>query len=221
MTMDIEEIKERIPKPLYDSISRRISKLRPAQEKAIRKGLLEGRNLLVCTPTASGKTLIAEMAMVKSIIEQGRKALYIVPLKALANEKYSDFKERYKFIRVAKSIGDLDSSSPRLGGYDLIITTSEKLDSLLRHRASWIYDVGVVVIDEIHIMNDVSRGATIEIIITLLRKVLNNAQIIALSATVGNPEEIADWLSAELIVDDWRPVRLYQGVFLDGTIEYS
>ena len=92
--MELKLIKNSIPNELYGILENEITELRPAQEKAIKKGLLEGRSLLVCTPTASGKTLIAELAAVKSIIEGKGKAIYIVPLKALANEKYKDFKRR-------------------------------------------------------------------------------------------------------------------------------
>ena len=117
-----------------------IRELRPAQEKAIKKGLLDGKSLLVCTPTASGKTLIAELASLKSIIEGKGKAVYIVPLKALASEKYKDFKRRYgKIAKIALSIGDIDNSDPYLAEYDLIIVTAEKMDSLLRHHATLFF----------------------------------------------------------------------------------
>ncbi|MDP6265955.1 MAG: DEAD/DEAH box helicase, partial [Candidatus Woesearchaeota archaeon] len=96
--MELKLIKDQIPGELYKILEKDIIKLRPAQEKAIKKGLLERKNMLVCTPTASGKTLIAELAALKSIIEGNGKAIYIVPLKALASEKYKDFKKRYDGI---------------------------------------------------------------------------------------------------------------------------
>jgi len=131
--MELKLIKNKIPKELYNILEKEITKLRPAQEKAIKKGLLDRKNLLVCTPTASGKTLIAELAAFKSIIEGNGKAIYIVPLKALASEKYKDFKRRYGNIaKVALSMGDIDSADSYLVDYDIIITTSEKLDSLIR-----------------------------------------------------------------------------------------
>ncbi len=199
-----------------------ITEFRPAQKKALAAGLLEGKNLLVCTPTASGKTLIAEMAAGKSILEGKGKAVYIVPLVALANEKAKEFRKRYGHLfKVALSVGDFDSSDPHLIDYDVIICTAEKLDSLIRHHAPWLRFVSVVIIDEVHLLNDVSRGPTIEILITLLKKILPNAQIIALSATIGNPEEIAKWLGANLVRDDWRPVPLHKGVYFDNTIEFE
>jgi len=220
--MELKLIKNKIPEELYKILERDIKKLRPAQTKAIENGLLDRKNLLVCTPTASGKTLIAELAALKSIIEGNGKAIYIVPLKALASEKYKDFKKRYGNVaKVALSIGDIDSTDSYLVDYDLIITTSEKLDSLIRHHAPWISLISTIIIDEIHLLNDTSRGPTLEILITILRQLLKKAQIIALSATIGNPEELAEWLNAELIKDDWRPVKLHKGVYLDGEIEFE
>ena len=219
--MELQSIRNKIPKELYKILEKEIIKLRPAQEKSIKKGLLEGRNLLVCTPTASGKTLIAELAALKSIIEGKGKTVYIVPLKALASEKFKDFKRKYSQIaKIALSIGDIDSADPFLVEYDLIVTTSEKLDSLLRHHAPWISNIKTVVIDEIHLLNDHERGPTLEILLTILKQLLKNAQIIGLSATIGNAEELAEWLNADLVVDDWRPVKLHKGIYLDGEVEF-
>lgn len=220
--MKLAEIKSKIPNDLYEILENEgVKELRPSQAKAIKAGLLDGKNLLVCTPTASGKTLIAELTMLNTILNERKKAVYIVPLKALANEKFKDFKRKYeKLIRVAMSIGDMDSSDPYLYKYDLIITTSEKFDSLIRHRANWISDVSTVIIDEIHLLNDEGRGPTLEILITMLRQMLKNIQILGLSATIGNPEELASWLDANLVIDDWRPVELHKGIYLDGEIEF-
>ncbi|MBS3101400.1 DEAD/DEAH box helicase [Candidatus Woesearchaeota archaeon] len=219
--MELNSIKNSMPKELYEILEKEIANLRPAQEKAVKKGLLQGRNLLVCTPTASGKTLIAELASLKSIIEGRGKAVYIVPLKALASEKYRDFKRRYGNIaKIALSVGDTDSADPYLAEYDLIVVTAEKLDSLIRHHSPWISGVGTVVVDEVHLLNDPERGPTLEILLTILKQLLKNAQIIALSATIGNAEELAEWLQADLIVDEWRPVKLHKGVYYDGEIEF-
>ena len=219
--MELKSVKNELPAELYEILDKEVTKLRPAQEKSIKKGLLEGRNLLVCTPTASGKTLIAELAALKSIVEERGKAVYIVPLKALASEKYKDFKRKYgKIAKIALSIGNVDSSDPYLAEYDLIVTTSEKLDSLIRHHAPWLSGIKTVVVDEIHLLNDTERGPTLEILLTILKQQLKNAQLIALSATIGNAEELAEWLQADLVVDDWRPVKLHKGIYYDGKIEF-
>ncbi len=199
-----------------------ILKLRPCQSKALRAGILDGNNVLVCTPTASGKTLVAEMVLLQTILEKKAKVIYTVPLKSLASEKFKEFKEKYaKYgVKVALSIGDLDSSDPWLEKYDLIICSNEKLDSLIRHGAPWISQVKLLVVDEIHLLNDSGRGPTLEIVITLLRKLIKDLQIVALSATVGNPEEVGTWLGAEVVLDDWRPVKLYQGVFEGDNLDF-
>ncbi|MFW6311551.1 MAG: DEAD/DEAH box helicase [Nanoarchaeota archaeon] len=219
--MKIIQAKQKIPEKIYNILSNEIVEFRPVQKKAIKSGLLERKNQLVCTPTASGKTLVAELAFTKSIVEKFGKAIYIVPLKALASEKYHEFKKKYGHLfNIALSIGDLDKTEDYLAKYDLIICTSEKLDSLIRHRVSWLSDVATVIIDEIHLLNDPGRGPTLEIIITLLRELLSNVQIIGLSATIGNPEELANWLDAELIIDTWRPVELKKGIAMDTEIEF-
>jgi len=221
-SMHLKDISKQIPEQLFNIIDESgIKELRPAQEKAIKKGLLERKNLLVCTPTASGKTLIAEISMLKSILEGKGKAIYIVPLKALASEKFKDFKARYgKVANIALSIGDLDSADPYLERYDLLICTSEKLDSLIRHNAPWLSRVSIVIVDEIHLLNDVGRGPTLEILITMLKQLRKDLQLVALSATIGNPRELADWLEAELVEDSWRPVELHKGIYLNGEIEF-
>jgi helicase len=220
--MKLDDIKDKIPKNLYNSLLPDIDELRPCQEKSIKAGLLDRKNLLVCTPTASGKTLIAELAMVKSILEDNGKAIYIVPLKALANEKFKDFKKRYgTYLRIALSIGDLDSANSYLAGYDIIVCTAEKLDSLIRHHAPWLIKVATVIVDEIHLMNDHGRGPTLEILITMLRELLKDVQVIALSATIGNPEELSEWLDANLIIDNWRPVELKKGIFYEEELEFE
>ena len=221
--MHRDDIKDRIPTPLHAALAKGgITELRPAQEKAIEAGLFDRANLLVCTPTASGKTLIAELACLKSILENKGRAVYIVPLVALASEKVKHFRERYGNVcRIALSVGDYDSADPHLANYDLIICTSEKLDSLLRHHAPWLGQVATVVVDEVHLLNDVGRGPTLEILLTMLRRVLPNVQIVALSATIGNPAALAEWLGAELVVDNWRPTELHKGVYYDDKILFE
>ncbi|QQG39745.1 MAG: DEAD/DEAH box helicase [Candidatus Aenigmatarchaeota archaeon] len=191
-----------------------VTSLNPPQKLAIEAGLLQGKNLVVASPTASGKTLIAELAFLKMILEKKRKVLYIVPLRALASEKLEDFRKYEKLgVRVAVSAGDYDTADDWLGSYDLIVATSEKLDSLLRHSPAWILNVGLVVADEVHLLNDETRGPTLEVVLTRLREY--KPQIIGLSATIANAKELASWLNAELVTSDYRPVALYKGVY-DG-----
>jgi len=220
--MKIEKYKQDIPPKVYVTLERRgFTTLRPAQAKAIGKGLFMDKNLLVCTPTASGKTLVGELAALNAVLHDKGKAVYVVPLRALAAEKHKQFTKDYPGLKIALTSGDVDSDDSWLTRYDIIITTSEKLDSLLRHHAPWLQSVKTLVLDEVHLLNDPGRGPTLEILVTLMRDLLPKLQVIGLSATIGNPEELADWMDAALIKDDWRPVRLDKGVYLDGKIEFE
>ena len=194
-----------------------IVELYPPQAECVETGMLEGKNLLVSIPTASGKTLIAEMAMHTHIAKRG-KCLYIVPLKALASEKFDEFAD--KGVRVGIATGDFDRRDDSLGRNDIIVATSEKVDSLLRNRARWIDDITLVVIDEIHLIDSDNRGPTLEMVITKLRYRNPAMQVIGLSATIGNPQLLAGWLGAELVTSTWRPVDLRQGVFWNDRIHF-
>ena len=181
-----------------------IEELYPPQAEAIEKGLLDNINILAAIPTASGKTLLAELAMLKSIANGG-KALYIVPLRALASEKYDRFKEFEPLdIKAGISTGDFESKDEWLGVNDIIVATSEKTDSLLRNETSWMQDITTIVVDEVHLLDSANRGPTLEVTIAKLMKLNPNAQIIALSATLGNAQEVADWLGANLVLSEWR-----------------
>jgi helicase len=194
-----------------------ISELYPPQADCVERGMFERKNLLVAIPTASGKTLVAEMAM-HSHIAAGGKCLYIVPLKALANEKYDEFGN--KGVRVGIATGDLDRRDDQLRRNDIIVATSEKVDSLLRNNARWISDITLLVIDEIHLIDSVDRGPTLEVVIAKMRYRNPAMQVIGLSATIGNPKIFAGWLEAELVTSNWRPVDLRQGVFYNNCIHF-
>jgi ATP-dependent DNA helicase len=202
------------------------SSLYPPQELALANGLLEGKNLLVTTPTASGKTLIAMMAAIKTI-EKGLKVIYLTPLRALATEKYHDFLALENIditgikTRVKVSSSDYNSSGKEVEDADVVILTNEKMDSLMRHGAEWISDVGLFVADEVHLIGERERGPTLEMILTNIRQLYPQSQILALSATVANSDDIANWLGCELIKSNWRPTKLIEGVYEDGNIRMN
>ncbi len=198
-----------------------IKNLFPPQRDALRRGILDGKNIVVATPTASGKTLIAIFAAVKTAME-GKKTLYLVPLRSIASEKYKELKESLERldIKVAISTGDFEISPHWLSEYDLIVCTNERADSILRHNPSWLRDVGLLVVDEIHLISSEKRGPVVEFIITKMRKMLQNLQLICLSATISNAEELADWLDAELVKSNWRPVKLVEGVIYRHKIHW-
>jgi helicase len=194
-----------------------MSELYPPQADCVNKGLFTGKNLLIAIPTASGKTLVAEMAMHHHIV-QGGKCLYIVPLKALASEKYDEF--RGKGVRVGIATGDFDRRDDSLGKNDIIVATSEKVDSLLRNSTRWLGGISLLVVDEVHLIDSPDRGPTLEMVIAKMRYRNPSMQVVALSATIGNPQSLAGWLDAELVTGTWRPVDLLQGVFCDNAIHF-
>ena len=205
-----------------------IGELYPPQEEAIQSRALEGKNLVLASPTASGKTLIAELCSLKHVLEKNGKVVYLSPLRALANEKFDEFKKYTsirkadgKYVKVGLSTGDFDSGDSWLGRYDVLVTTNEKADSLLRHRIKWIDEVSLVIADEIHLLNDGERGPTLEIVLARLMQINPGVQVLALSATIHNVDEIASWLKAAYVVTEWRPVSLKEGVLLHEEIQYK
>jgi helicase len=201
--------------------SQGIEEFYPPQAEALPYAL-EGKNLVLSIPTAAGKSLVAYCAIFQRLINEGGKAFYIVPLRALAREKYDDLKSFEKLgFKIGISTGDLDESDVRLSKYDIIVCTSEKADSLLRHGLHWLDKIKVLVIDEIHLIHDPARGPTLEVIIAQFKALNPGTQIIALSATIKNAVELADWIEGKLIQSDWRPVLLKEGVFFQNTIKYN
>src|SRR5256712_2101862 len=197
-----------------------IEELYRPQADAIGPALL-GENLVRAIPTASGKSLVAYLAILASV-QRGGKALYIVPLRALAAEKYEDLKEFESLgVKVGISVGDYDSVDPTLEKFDVIVATSERADSLLRHRTQWLQQLSVVVADEVHLINDSDRGPTLEVTLAKLRQVNPRAQVLALSATIKNSDQLASWLEAEHIKSEWRPVPLKEGVYHDGPVHFT
>ncbi|WP_138007556.1 ATP-dependent DNA helicase [Halalkalirubrum salinum] len=198
-----------------------IESLYPPQAEAVEKGLTDGQSLVASVPTASGKTLIAELAML-SAIERGGKALYIVPLRALASEKKAEFERWEEYgISVGVSTGNYEASGEWLASRDIIVATSEKVDSLVRNNAPWIDDLACVVADEVHLVDDRHRGPTLEVTLAKLRTVNPGVQMVALSATVGNAAEIANWLDAALVQSEWRPIDLRMGVHFGNAINFD
>ena len=198
-----------------------ILELYPPQAEAL-PYVLRGEHLVLSIPTAAGKSLVAYLAIVQRLKNEGGKAFYIVPLRALAREKYEDLKCFEKLgLKVGLSTGDLDESDVRLSKYDIVVCTSEKADSLLRHGLHWLDKIKVLVIDEIHLIHDPTRGPTLEVIIAQFKALNPRTQLIALSATIKNAVELADWLGGKLIQSDWRPVVLKEGVFFKNSIKYN
>ncbi len=220
---------KRILRVLFEQ---KIFTLREIQKEAIKKGLFFRNSFLVCAPSGSGKTLIGEVCAVNNIFERFGKSVYLVPFKALATEKYFHFKRSYERfgIIVELSIGDYDIDDSKLQNADIIVTTFEKMDSLLRnfYDKEWIMTISTIIIDEIHSVGEGDRGPRLESLIVRLNELLHNPQIIGLSATIANPSFFNKWLSSlgnntNLINSNIRPVDLHYKVEItqnkDSTIK--
>ena len=199
-----------------------IEKLHPPQAEAM-PSILAGENTMVCIPTASGKSLVAFMGIINQLMvkDVGSRAIYIVPLKALASEKLEELKEigAALGLKIGLGIGDAPSEARQIDDCDILVCTSEKLDSLMRSKSEVLRRVSVVVADEFHLLNDNHRGPTMEINLARVRHLIPGAQIITLSATVGNSQDLADWLDSKLVVSQWRPVSLEYSTLAELDLE--
>lgn len=211
-------------KPAIDFLlSEGFSKLYPPQADCIDAGLLDGKSILVSAPTASGKTLTAIISMINYLSKNTGKVVYLSPLRALASEKFTEFKKLEKIdlgkkIRVGISTGDFENIEKNLEKNNVLVLTNEKMDSIIRHGAEWIDEIGLVIADEIHLIGDESRGPTLEMILTKLKLLESKPQILGLSATITNSDELANWLDCKLVKNDWRPVPLSEGVYDAGGV---
>ena len=202
------------------------TKLYPPQADSVKSGLLDGQSILVSAPTASGKTLIAMLAMLSYLSNNKGKVIYLSPLRALAAEKFTEFKKLEKValgnkVKVAISTGDFENIEKNLEKSNVLILTNEKMDSIIRHGAEWVDEIGLVISDEVHLIGDENRGPTLEMILTQLKLLETKPQIVGLSATITNSDEIAGWLECKLVKNDWRPVPLSEGVCDEGQVTMS
>ena len=200
-------------------------KLYEPQAYSVDAGILDGKSVLVSAPTASGKTLIAMLGMLAHLPKNKSKIVYLSPLRALAAEKFTEFKKLEKInlgrkIKVGISTGDFDSVEDKLENSDILVLTNEKMDALMRFGQSWISEIGLVIVDEIHLIGDEGRGPTLEMVLTRLKSGLIGTipQIIALSATITNSDELAEWLNCEHVESTWRPVPLSEAVYDDFSV---
>ncbi|MGI6009026.1 MAG: DEAD/DEAH box helicase [Methanomethylophilus sp.] len=210
-----------IPQAVKDLLREQgFDEMYPPQAEAIPKALT-GRNLVAAVPTASGKSLIGFIPALKMIMTRYTRVLYVVPLKALASEKRDDLAKFSSLgIRVVAATGDPERDDD-VTGADIVIATSEKADSMIRHGNRWLDGLGLLIADEVHMIHDPGRGPTLEVAMTKLMMRNPSLQVIALSATVSNAEDLARWLDADLVKSDWRPTKLKEGVYFNGEIVFE
>ncbi len=202
-----------LPRQFIDACG--VKQMMPAQQLAVEAGLLFGKDLLVVAATASGKTFIGEMAGMKNYLEGRGRTLFLVPLVALANQKYERFTERYaKFARTGlltgmsrlnlpetRKTGDRNPQAP------IIVGTYEGVDHMIRcgQRMS---NIATVVIDEVQMLEDKERGHRLDGMIARLKYLAPQAQFLYLSATIGSPNVLAKKLGCTLVHYSERPVGL-------------
>jgi helicase len=200
-----------------------VERLTPVQQKAVEAGLLEGKDMLVVAATASGKTFIGEMAGMKNFLEGRGRMLFLVPLVALANQKYQRFHERYgDIVKTTLHIGVSRINLPEMrSGADrdlqapIVVGTYEGIDHSLR-TGKQMKEVGTVVIDEIQMLEDPERGHRLDGLIARLKYLFPRAQFLYLSATIGLPHLLAEKLHADLVTFENRPVPLERHLLFVG-----
>lgn len=201
--------------------------LNAMQADSVRAGLLEGRSVLVSAPTSGGKTLVALMATLACLHRRAGRAVYLCPMRSLAAEKYGELKAlesielNGRAPRVARSTGDHGASGGALGAADVVVMTNERLDSLMRHDGRWRRGIGLVVVDEVHLVGDAVRGPALETIVAHAKSMDSPPQLVGLSATAPNAKELAGWLGARLVQSYERPVPLREGVYDGETLSMS
>ncbi len=188
----------------------------PPQKEVMEYGFLEtGFHCLLNMATGSGKTYLAEYA-IKRCIEKGFKAIYLTPLKALADEKYENWKSELTNTNIGIFTGDIinEPANKIPCSYDkaqLYIMTPERFDACLRNwrrHWHWIPDIDLLVVDELHLLSDPQRGPRLEGAITRLQRINPFARVLGLSATMPNAEEISDWLHGVHYASNWRQIPL-------------
>lgn len=184
-----------------------------SQQQLIEKGFLESTsNWIICAPTGAGKTRMGEWAL-QIAARNGRRGIYLAPLKAIVEEKTNDWGAHYPDIKIGLYTGETTrhANHKRPKDEQFLLMTSEKLAAYLhnwKQHLNWLAEVDVVIIDEFHLIGDTSRGPTIESLIGRMQRINPFTRFIALSATISNADELAKWIKAEVFITNWRPVPL-------------
>lgn len=197
--------------------------LLPAQEKAVKAGLLEGRSVVVLAPGSAGKTLVAEMAIGRAALIRG-KTLYLSPTRALAEQKRAELARRFEPLGLSVAISTRDhcyaDGAIVRGEFDVVVAVPEKMRALVARNPAVAGGVSLVVADEVHLVADRDRGPALEVLLGDL-KALGAGQVVALSGALREAEVLARWLDAALVRETQRPVELRTGVMLSGEFRYK
>jgi helicase len=215
------------PNELIAAWGQAIPSLNMLQIEAINDyGLLEGEHLVVSAPTSSGKTMIGELAALRHVLSR-KRALFLLPLKALVADKRRHFEAIYRSfgVRTIEATGETDDITPLIRGrYDIALLTYEKFAALALTHPHVLAQAGVIVVDEAQMIANASRGANLEFIMTLIRMRRREGiepQVVTLSAVIGDTGGMESWLGGRLLRRNERPVPLAEGVLCaDGSFRY-
>ena len=215
-----------IPEGVIESWRKNLGEeLLPLQALVVSKhNLLDGESLIISAPTSSGKTFCGEMASVANLFKR-KKVIYLVPLKAIAEEKFSDFLERYSSLGIGVVISTKDRQEHdrkiEKGDFDLAIMIYEKFNQLLIRNMDILSQVNLIIVDELQMIADPSRGPVLELALLKIRTSKYRPQILGLSAVLRDVDELSSWLGCKLLLEKSRPVELLQGILLDGIFFYK
>jgi helicase len=185
--------------------------LNQAQAEALPDILGHDQNLLVVAPTGAGKTVLGMAAALRAVVRQRRKAAWLVPQRSLTDELDRELEGwRQQGLRVERLSGEYAIDVELIRNADLWVSTTEKFEALCRTSAlrESLAEVGVLIVDEIHMLGDATRGPVLEALLARIRDSETGTRMIGLSATVSNAPEVAEWLHAKLLRSSWRPRRL-------------
>lgn len=214
-----------IPKKIIETWRNRgLEYLLPLQAEAVLSyGLLENKNLLISAPTSTGKTKCGEMAAIKSIAN-GKKALLIVPLKALATELYAEYCSTYAKagIKVIAVTGDYPQNRRRFldNDYDIAITVYEMINSLTSSNLKALEPIGTTIFDELQLIGMAEKGLSYELVISKIRQAFPDMQLVGLIGGLDDCRILADWLGWPLLKSTHRPIELHKGVLCQGKFYY-
>lgn len=233
-SMKIKKLKNYgIPSHIVNILEKHYSPyLLPIQEEAVRnygildfrfRGNVRDQNLLVIAPTSSGKTFIGEMAAVAQFINL-QKTIYLVPLRALADEKYRHFKDLYSHCGIDMVISTRDRNQDDhniiSGDYDVAVMAYEKFNYFCLMSPRFLDIVSLVIIDEMQLINDSKWGPLLESMVNHIDKKNKNIKIIALSAFVEGQDALIRWFPGRTLISYQRPVELRKGIVRDGIFKY-